>query len=179
MTLEREIKIAVDSVDRVRELLVAAEARRHSEAALETNSVWDRGDELAARGCLLRLREDGHGARLTYKGPASFFGTAKVREELEIAVGDFATAAKLLERLGYERRSGYQKLREEWRLGDSMVALDRTRLGDFVEVEGADAPDVARRLGLDPGAGERLSYLGLWEAHRREHPEAPDEMSFP
>ena len=45
----------------------------------------------------------------------------------------------LLVRLGYRVVRRYEKVREEWQLGATMVALDHTPIGDFVEFEGDDA----------------------------------------
>ncbi|NIU59011.1 MAG: adenylyl cyclase, partial [Phycisphaerae bacterium] len=49
-----------------------------------------------------RLRQD-EIARLTYKGipQEEIQSEAKVREELEIEVSDFATTAEILERIGF------------------------------------------------------------------------------
>ena len=72
----------------------------------------------------------------------------------------------------------YEKDRESWVLEDVTVALDHTPIGDFVEFEGEGAATVAKRCGLDPMEAVVLTYLGLYEAYRKENPDAPPEMTF-
>lgn len=175
---ERELKFPSGDLDAVRTRLRRLGAERLSAAAFEDNRVFDRQGELRARGEILRLRQDGHGVRLTFKGAPSYEGGLKVRVEREISVSDAAETAALLEGLGYEVVRRYQKEREEWRLGGSEVAVDHTPMGDFVEFEGADAAEQARSCGFEPSVAERRSYLELWEAHRERHPEAPADMLF-
>jgi predicted adenylyl cyclase CyaB len=189
--LEREIKVQVGDLEPVRQRLLELGAALDQPACLERNWVLDRrgslpaaGVELLATGQLLRLREDGRGACLTYKGPARFeggSGTVRVRAEREVALSDAGEALAILLALGYEVVRRYEKQREEWILEgvvEAVVALDDTPLGAFVEVEGAEAEDVARELGLDPARAVRRSYLALWEEHRRSHPEAGRDMVF-
>ena len=52
-------------------------------------------------------------------------------------------------------------------------------MGDFVEFEGSKADRVAKRFRFLPAEAERANYLGLYEAYRQEHPEAPEDMIFP
>jgi predicted adenylyl cyclase CyaB len=204
--LEREIKIAVAELAAVRERLAAAGAVLEAPRALERNRVYERADgsdPLLSSGRLLRLREDGAGARLTYKGPARHQEGVKIREEREIAIDSASAAAALLAGLGFVVSRRYEKRRETWRLGDVLVALDETPVGCFVELEeagagcvtappaelgpaasagavadGARIATTARRLGLDPASAEPRSYLALWEAWRAEHPAAPADMVF-
>jgi adenylate cyclase class 2 len=173
---ERELKFGDADLDAVRRRLRRLGAVRTSEPSREDNRIFDRGGELRARGEVLRLREDGRGVRLTWKGPPRFEAEVKVREEREIGVSDATEAAALLERLGFEVVRRYQKEREEWRLGGCDVALDRTPLGDFVELEGEDAAEQARRCGFETAAAERRSYLELWDEHRRQKPDVPPDM---
>jgi adenylate cyclase, class 2 len=186
--LEREIKIPVAELGSVRLALSGAGARLEHPVSLERNWVLDRsgpgpgaGVELLASGQLLRLRQDGRGVRLTYKGPVRYeggTGSVKVREEREVAVADAATMLGILVALGYRVARRYEKRREEWLLADCHVALDDTPIGAFVEIEGETPERVARGLGLDLARAVRGSYLALWEEHRRSHPEAGADMVF-
>lgn len=175
---ERELKFPVDDLERVRGRLLEIEAERTGPASFEDNWVFDRGDELLRDGCVLRLRTDGQGARVTFKGPRRLEGAVKVRREIEFSVDDVGQARALLEALGYSAVQRYQKKREEWHLGSVAVSLDRTPIGDFVEFEGGKAEVVARRVGFDLKQVEQRSYLRLYADYRREHPEAPPEMTF-
>ncbi len=178
MSIERELKLRLEDRASLRARLEELGGERAHHETLEDNLVWDRAGELVDRGCLLRLRTDGQGSHLTYKGPATFEEGVKAREELETGVADADALAAVLRALGYEVTRRYQKYRETWRLGGCLVALDRTPMGDFVEFEGSEAVAVARRCGLDPEAALADHYLALWQAFRRRRPQASRDMIF-
>jgi adenylate cyclase class 2 len=112
------------------------------------------------------------GARVTYKGPL-VEQESKTREEHETGVDDGAELDAALRGLGFSPAATVEKERERYALDGYTVTLDRVEgLGEFVEVEReakeADietvregAAAVLERLGLDPEAGIRTSYLGL------------------
>jgi len=131
-----------------------------------------------AAGELLRLRTDGHGVRLTYKGPPSYEDGVKVRTELETTVASAASLEAILTALGYSCVRRYQKYREEWQLDGVIVALDRTPMGTFVEFEGEGAVEVALRCECDLAEALEADYLALYDAFRRRHPAAPADMVF-
>ena len=175
---ERELKFANVEHSVLRERLIDLAAEKEASGALEDNWIFDRDDELLQSGRVLRLRIDRRGTHLTYKGPAAFDGKVKIREEHETTVGDPKKARALLEALGYRGVHRYQKIREEWRLGSIVIALDHTPIGDYAEFEGPDCERVARRCGFDPEEAERRSYLRLYADYRKDHPEAPVFMEF-
>lgn len=176
--IESELKFSVDDLTALRERLAELGAEREAASSPEENWVLDRDDAISESGCLLRLRRDRRGATLTFKGPVSFDGPLKQREELECSLEDAETMLALLERLGFQVVRRYQKRREEWQLGGVRVALDHTPIGHFVEFEGDGADRVARRCGLDPAEAERRSYLRLYEDFRAQNPDAPRDMVF-
>jgi predicted adenylyl cyclase CyaB len=178
---ERELKFRVEGLDGVRARLQEIEAERLGPGAFEDNWVLDRAGELAGAGSVLRLRWDGHGARITFKGPRRQEGPVKVRVEHEFNVeGEGVDQAKsLFEALGYQVVRRYQKVREEWRVGGVEIALDHTPIGDFVEFEGDRAEVLAKRCGLDLKTTELRSYLRLYDDYLKDHPDAPPEMVFP
>jgi len=124
----------------------------------------------------LRLRResrpDGEStAFLTYKGPL-VDDSSKTREEAETRVGDGATAREILSGIGFDPAATVRKDRDRYAVGGYTVTLDAVDgLGEFVEVEtetetGIEparegARDLLERLGLDPEASIRTSYLGL------------------
>lgn len=179
MNEERELKFALDiSLDDVRSRLAEHGAEVEVAAAAEKNWVFDRAGELGESARLLRLRTDAHGCRVTFKGPPRYEEQTKIREELEFTASDAQVTRLLLERLGYSVVKRYEKVREEWRLGASVVCLDHTPIGDFVEFEGNDAAEQALRCGFEPASAEPRSYLHLYEDYRVSHPEAPADMVF-
>jgi adenylate cyclase class 2 len=178
-TLERELKFPVPNLDELREKLIEFEAERVGPSALEDNLVFDRGGELRKAKCILRLRMESHGSRLTFKGPPTYENRVKVRVENETRAEDPKALHKILESLGYEVVHRYQKYREEWRLGGVVVALDHTPIGDYAEFEGDRAERVAGRCGFDAESSEQRNYLRLYEDYRASHPDAPADMIFP
>jgi predicted adenylyl cyclase CyaB len=180
--LEQEMKIPVPSLAPVRKALARAGAQLKQPESFEDNSVLDDdARSLAASGCLLRLRRFGETNLLTFKGPARFATGVKSRTEFEIAVTDADQAVAMFAALGFRPVRRYQKRRECWRLDDTMIALDTTPLGPFVELEGdgVTLAGVAARLGLDPARAVTSTYLDLWTGYRAAHPEAPVDMVFP
>lgn len=182
-TTETEVKIPVSDLERVRERLLELDAERVIPSARETNIVFDFADaRLQNAESLLRLRKFGERWRLTFKGPPSFEGAVKHREELEFGLDDGAVLAHVLERLGLEPIRRYEKDREYWRFEGVEVTLDRTPMGSFVEIEGQSdlLESAARHLGLDVDRGVRGSYLALWEEFRRARSDRnlPQDMVF-
>ncbi len=177
--IERELKFSRVELDKLRQRLIALEAERARASALEDNWVFDRDGELRDKECVLRLRKDGHGARLTYKGPVQLEGNVRVRAEHETGVGAPDALVKLFGDLGYSVARRYQKYREDWQIGGVTISLDHTPIGDFAEFEGEGAETIAKRCGFDPAAGERRSYLRLYDEYLKEHPDAPPDMTFP
>lgn len=176
--MERELKFADVDHEALRDRLRALEAEPKGPKSFEDNWIYDRDGELQESSRLLRLRVDRRGARVTFKGPASYDGRVKVRQEIETAVADLEQMRSLLEALGYELVRRYQKYREEWELGSIVIAIDHTPIGDFAEFEGEGCETVARRCGLDAANAERRNYLRLYADYLEEHPDAPRDMVF-
>ena len=75
---------------------------------------------------------------MTYKGPASGLGGARLRQEIEFEVSDFAIARAFLEALGYQVMMIYEKYRAAYDLDGVEISLDELPYGTFVEIEGPD-----------------------------------------
>ena len=177
--VERELKFSCPDQSSLREKLVSAEADRVSASAREDNLVFDRNGEIRDKRCMLRLRRDANGARLTFKGPPHFESGTKIREERETGVQDPDAVERILEHLGYSVVYRYQKDREEWLVGGVKICLDRTPIGDFTEFEGEGAARLAERFGFPPEEAEPRNYLELYSDYRKENPDAPEDMVFP
>jgi adenylate cyclase class 2 len=119
---------------------------------------------------LLRLRQDSR-VRLTFKGPAAEDeqSEAKVREEIEIEVSDYARMDLILRRLGFIPMQIYEKYRETYHWQGVEIVLDEMPFGEFVELEGAEVNLmlVAAALGLDWGRRVTNNYLEMMEMCRR------------
>jgi adenylate cyclase class 2 len=163
--LEIEVKFLVEDLAAVRAQLLALGAHLHKPRVFERNIRFDNAwDGLSMQGKLLRLRQDAT-ARLTYKGEpqTAIDSEARVREEVEIEVGDFQTTLKLLKRVGFEPKQIYEKYRETFIFGRVEVVLDEMPFGDFVELEGEDASlrAAAGALGLDWNLRILANYLAI------------------
>jgi len=158
--------------------LGAVEARLRKSMALlvqprthEFNLRFDTptGD-LARSYRVLRLRQD-TAARLTYKGPSQMQEGVRIRQEIEFTVGNFRSARKFLEALGYQVSMIYEKYRTMYDLDKVHVALDELPYGDFVEIEGPDATSihsVNQIVGLNWEASVPDSYTMLFNRLRSE-----------
>lgn len=129
----------------------------------ESNTVYDRGGELAASGRLLRLRRALENT-LTYKEPAgSSVPGVKSRIERESRVLDPEGMDLILRGLGFLPRLVYEKFRAVWAVDGGTVYLDILPFGHFAEIEApAEAiADIAARLGLPPADALSVSYHQL------------------
>jgi len=169
--LEVEVKFFVSSLQAVRARLVEAGADLVAPRIYERNVRYDTSDEqLLKRLELLRLRQDSR-VRLTFKGPAAEDeqSEAKVREEIEIEVSDYARMDLILRRLGFIPMQIYEKYRETYHWQGVEIVLDEMPFGEFVELEGAEVNLmlVAAALGLDWGRRVTNNYLEMMEMCRR------------
>ncbi len=179
---EIEVKIPIASLAAVRDRLRAAGASLSAAAHDESNVLFDDADRrLSGSGRTIRLRRAAGRAILTYKGAARFQGGAKTREERETEVSNEEETRAILAGLGLAPRFRYDKRREEWDCEGTVVALDETPIGLFVEVEGDPAAirRVVTLLGLDASESIPYSYAELYARRRKENPSLPPDMVFP
>lgn len=179
-SLEREIKLRVDSTESARRAVVAAGGRLVHPRRLQSDAVLDDlAGSLKGAGCALRVRTEPGRCFLTYKGPPQP-STMKLREELETPVGDPAILFTLLERLGYRITFRYEKYREEFAVDDVLVAVDETPVGSFLEIEGTDEgiTRTASKLGHGPQQYVVDSYRTLFMRRCLEQGVEPGDMLF-
>jgi adenylate cyclase class 2 len=167
--IEREIKLRFDSADAARAALGELGATPLRPRRLQDDILLDTEDmRLQRAGCSLRLRRDGDGATITWKGPV-VPGPMKAREEVETVVGRAEDAQQILAAIGFLLRFRYQKYREELALDGLVIAIDETPVGTFVELEGDEATiaGVAQRLGRGQSDYVLASYRSLFLEHRK------------
>jgi len=148
----------------VRALLRKREARL--EGKYNEENFRFNGPGKTTRRVTLRLRVIDGGPRgvLTVKGPATFVGGVKVREETEVEVKDAHATLDLLTELSFRVEFSFKKHRAMWTLdGVVTVTLDTLEFGSFVELEGPleVLPEQARSLGFDPAKALKDSYSVL------------------
>ena len=148
---ETEIKLPAADAASAKRMLYRAGFRVYKRRVFEDNTVFDTPRlTLRKRATLLRLREAGGEAIVTFKG-RPIAGKHKSREELEVVVSDPATLRTIVQRLGFQPVFRYQKYRTEYKqAGHKGVAtLDETPIGIYVELEGQPGwiDQTARQLG--------------------------------
>ena len=163
---ENEIKLAFPSPETAVLRLLDAGAREVHARAFEDNTLFDlTGRPLTASGRLLRLREFGGAAVLTFKAPVVGEHRHKVKLEHETGVADPEALRAMLLGLGFEVVYRYQKYRAIYTLEGVVASLDETPLGTFIELEGApdDVDEAAAALGARPADFIRATYRELQE----------------
>ena len=142
-TLEAEVKLACDDLDRLRRAGFELEVvePRH----FEDNWLLDCGDKLLLKqGKALRVRFARGKGWVTFKGSVrESESVVKVREEIEFDTENPDRAISLFERLGFTRAFRYQKYRTGYRLAvdgrELKVVFDETPMGNFIEIEGNES----------------------------------------
>ena len=181
-TQETEIKLAVKDARSARRRLREAGFVVSRPRVFEANMVFDTPElSLRASSRLLRIRQAGRVATLTYKGvPAT--GKYKSREELELEIGNAAAMMSIMERLGYHRMFRYEKYRTEFRQPRraGVAMLDETPVGVYLELEGTPhwIDLTARRLGFKESDYITASYGRVYLDWCAAHGCKPGDMTF-
>jgi adenylate cyclase class 2 len=142
-SLEVEVKLACDDLDRIRN--AGFELKLVRPRHFEDNWLLDTEDKrLLTSGAALRVRFVEGAGLVTYKGICEETSASplKVREEIETETGDPEQMVRLFERLGFSPSFRYQKYRTVYTInvdGDEIeVVFDETPMGNFIEIEGDD-----------------------------------------
>ncbi len=180
--LEVEVKFLVDDLAIWRERLLGMGAVLHKARVYERNVRLDTADQaLLKKWQLLRVRQD-TAVRVTFKAPtvADVKSEAKVREELEMEVGDFDTAVLIFQRLGFAPVQVYEKYRETFQLGDVEVVLDEMPYGNFLELEGSESgiKTAVAHLGLDWDERHTTNYLAIMAQLKARYNLLFDDITF-
>jgi len=169
---ELEVKFFVSDLGAIENKAKSLGASLLQPRTFEINLRFDTPDGTLGRSFrVLRLRKD-TAARLTYKGPSTNYGGARLREEIEFTVSDFEKARVFLEALGYQVSMIYEKFRAVYDLARVHVTFDELPYGNFVELEGPDPESLRRvndRLGLDWQAQVPASYSVLFDSLKSEY----------
>ncbi len=179
---EIEAKFAVKSVDEFYSELEKSGAVCEQPRQFERNLRFDDKDgNLSRERCVLRLRDNGGKAVLTFKSDKNSSGSLADREEIETAVEDFERTKLILERLGYEIFFIYEKFRSIYNLNGCGIFLDHTPIGDFVEIEGRDEAAICRTaemIGLDPDTRSGEGYRALFNKWKKDTGYSGSNMTF-
>jgi adenylate cyclase, class 2 len=179
---ETEVKIRVPNLSDIQHRLRSSGFLVSEPREFEANTLYETADGgLARRGMLLRLRQAGGHAVITWKGPGEA-GPYKSRPELETSIGSLETLQQILEHLGYQPSFRYEKYRTEFRTADGagVVTTDETPIGDFLELEGPGAwiDETAQTLGFSRRDYILASYGRLYLADCERRGVEPGHMVF-
>src|ERR1700693_549641 len=179
---EVEIKLAVSGAAEARRMLRAGGFRVSKRRVLEKNTVFDTSSQTLRKSArLLRVREIGKTAKLTYKGPPDN-GKHKSREELELDLSDARTIGAIFDRLAYHPAFRYEKFRTEFRRGRStgVATVDETPIGVYLELEGSPAwiDRTAYHLGFAEKDYITASYARLYMEWCEARGVEPSNMLF-
>ena len=178
---EIEVKFYLQDLPGLRQRLLALGAIPMQERVLEINLRFDTPERrLYQNGQVLRLRQD-TAARVTYKGAGILSAGARLREELEYTVDDFAMVRRVFEALGFQVYMTYEKYRATYALGEVLVTLDEMPYGNFAEIEGPHGEVIqyaAEQLGLDWEARNLDAYTVLFENAKQSLGLAFEDLTF-
>jgi len=170
---EVEIKLRVEEGVSPMAAVTALGAHLLHPRDLEDNQLYDFPDfSLKTRGAMLRVRIQARGSVLTYKEGSRVENGAKVRDEMEVALGpggveDGETTAAILLKLGMRPLFRYQKYRTVYKLGDLVITIDETPIGVYLELEGSKLliDEAATRLGYKASDYIVKSYFALHQEY--------------
>lgn len=149
--MEREVKVALNNYEDIRQRLLALGRHIGSEEQLDVYLT----SECLPKGSAIRVRVGSEsGARITYKGPL-VEDVVKTREEIEIKVESFESALKLLLLTGFKELIRVKKRRETYIIKGLKLELDLVEgLGGFIEIEVKDDEELlkAKNVILSLGA---------------------------
>ncbi len=178
--LEIEVKIKVEALEAIKSKILEDGFQVADPYSFEHNVVFDTpGRRLRKNHHLLRLRKINRRYILTFKRPprqSVESGDYKIREEIETEVSDFENTRAILIALGYRECFIYEKYREIYARGKVKVMLDRTPIGDYIEIEGepGEIDRLAVRLGYNKGDYITDNYMTLFrKKHKTGHMQFP------
>jgi len=158
--LEVEVKLRLSTREEAINRLEGLPAAREGERHLEDNDIYDTPDGTLRRAeKMLRVRVAAGDVLVTFKEKVHSDLHAKVRREVQTAVGSAEAMREILSMLGLVRVYRYQKYRTYYGWNDPVsgerlaIALDDTPIGTFLELEGPkqSIDRAARQMGCTEG----------------------------
>ncbi len=170
--IEVEVKIEVKDFSEIEELLRRENFDKVGDWIFEDNYVFDYEDlKLKNEGKLLRVRKAGNEIIITYKRKIEdSIVKYKVREEKEVQVDDFNSIIEIFEGIGFKVFFRYQKYRKIYSKDNYHICLDRTPVGNFIEIEGDEnfIKFYASKLGFKEDNFLKRTYYEIFLERRRE-----------
>ncbi len=165
MPLETEVKFFITNRESVRKRILETGMVSSGRDFEENIRFEDAENSLIQQKSLLRLRKDKK-VRITYKCESTVADSDyKMFEELETEVADFAVMQRILESLGFHSEQRYEKYRESFLSGNTVLCLDTMPFGEFLEIEGEkeDIRAMAGKIGMKWEKRILHNYLAIFE----------------
>jgi adenylate cyclase class 2 len=163
--IEKEAKFYIRDLEKIERQIKSLGGVILQPRVFESNLRFDTSKRDLSASChVLRLRQDTR-ALLTFKGPADPNSEVSARPEYEVEISDLTTGRHILESLGYEVITIYEKYRTSYSLDTVEISLDEMPFGSFMEIEGADTQHIqamAGKLNLKWENRSALSYLRIF-----------------
>jgi adenylate cyclase, class 2 len=170
MPPEIEIKIDINdyAIEEIKERILKIRAELFKQRHLQRDEYLDNRNKLKNTDQLLRLRDN---ITLTYKGPQKRKQKLKIREEIEVLIDDGEKLKTILSKLGYEKRKKKEKYRESYITGKTVITVDETPMGNYIEIEGTkeSVPKIATKLGFSEKDFIKKTYTQLWKKFAEKH----------
>lgn len=130
----------------------------------------------------VRIRKFGKRGLVTLKIDVAKKVKAKVKQEIQSEVEDAESIIRIFEILGFKEEWGKEKIRHTFKLGDSLVLLDRLPfLGYFIEIESSSALNlkrIAEKLKLNYKEASCESYNGMFSDYCARNNQMFDKLGI-
>jgi len=119
----------------------------------------------------IRLRELGKNGVFTIKGPSQKdkSNKYKIREELQAEISDVKAFSDILKHIGFMPRFQKEKIRETYKLKNSLIAIDKLPfIGFYAEIEASkvNIKKIAKLLGFDMEKAIPDTYMELFRYYK-------------
>ena len=164
--IEKELKFKIlkKDINKFKALIKEFGGALIMQRSLEETTMYDNpSGVLKAEDARLRLR-GGAVNSISYKRVLS---REKIKQEIEFEseVENLLELEKILNECGFSKKSGYQRYRTIWKIGEVKIFLDEFSFGSYVEIEGK-AKEITKMAGkLNFNIEENLtgSYDGIYK----------------
>lgn len=168
---EIEVKVVVKDFKEIKKKLKELGAKKKCPKTLEKNILFDHKNlKIKEKNFVLRLRRFGKVNLLTLKTKTKGKKGFKVREEINLFINDFEKMQIILKKLGFYEVFYYEKYREDYIYNGLNISLDKTPIGNYVEIEG-DYENILKFLAeINVKIEETisLSYLQLFRVFNKK-----------
>lgn len=157
--MEYEVKFKIENKEEILGRLKKLAAEDLGEA-FEADVYLNLGQKV------VRVRKVGGRGLVTYKKRIDEDTRAKVREEIETGIDDAERMITVFKELGFSELKRKEKVRRTFKLGESLVLIDKLPfMGYFIELEAssdAELRKMCKKLDLDYEQSNGDSYDNLF-----------------